>query len=129
MKHLRITVEGKCYEVEVELLNEDAELSAQEASSLKGVQSSTSQTQPTSTESKPSSTPVAKGAILSPLSAVVVSVDVTVGDTIEKGQKVITLEAMKMNTIVPASVAGTVEAIQVSVGDAVEEGQPLITVS
>ena len=128
MKRLRITVEGKSYDVEVELLDEDAESSAQEARSLKGVQSSTSKTQPTVIEKKTSSSVATEGDIVSPLSAVVVSVDVAVGDTVEKGQKVITLEAMKMNTIVPASVAGTVEAIKVSVGDAVEEGQPLLKV-
>lgn len=129
MKHLRITVEGKVYDVEVELLDEDAASPTKETRSLRGVQSSTSRTQPTTVENKRSSAPVTEGAVLSPLSAVVVSIDVAIGDTVEKGQKVVTLEAMKMNTIVPASVSGTVEAIQVSVGDAVEEGQPLITIN
>ncbi len=129
MKHLRITVEGKVYDVEVELLDEDTASPTKETRSLRGVQSSTSRTQPTAVENKRSSAPVTEGAVLSPLSAVVVSVDVAIGDTVEKGQKVVTLEAMKMNTIVPASAAGTVEAIQISVGDAVEEGQPLITIN
>jgi glutaconyl-CoA/methylmalonyl-CoA decarboxylase subunit gamma len=130
MKHLRITVEGKVYDVEVEFLDENAAAApAKETRPLRGVQSSTSKPQPSTVENKQSSAPVTEGAVLSPLSAVVVSVDVAIGDTVEKGQKVITLEAMKMNTIVSASAAGTVEAIQVSVGDAVEEGQALITVS
>jgi biotin carboxyl carrier protein len=123
MKRLRITVEGKSYDVEVELLDDSAEPSA---NSSVGVQSSTSTTQSVTIKKSTPSVSAGEGAIVSPLSAVVVSVDVAVGDTVKEGQKVITLEAMKMNTTVPATAAGIVEAIQVSAGDAVEEGQPLI---
>jgi biotin carboxyl carrier protein len=63
------------------------------------------------------------------LAAVVVSVDVAVGDAVSEGQTVITLEAMKMNTIVSASSAGTVGAIHVKAGDAVEEGQAMVSIS
>jgi biotin carboxyl carrier protein len=124
MKRLRITVEGKSYDVEVELLDDSAEPSA---NSSVGIQSSTSTAQSVTIKKSPPSVSAGdEGAIVSPLSAVVVSVDVAVGDTVKEGQKVITLEAMKMNTTVPATAAGIVEAIQVSAGDAVEEGQPLI---
>jgi biotin carboxyl carrier protein len=129
MKHLRITVEGKSYDVEVEFLDENTKSVSQKASSLKGVQSSTSGTRATTVEKPAPSTKLAqpgKNDIVSPLAAVVVSVDVAVGNVVEQGQKVITLEAMKMNTTVFASASGTVKEIQVSAGDAVEEGQPLI---
>ena len=127
MKRLRITIEGKSYDVEVEMLDEVAEPPPQRTASLRGVQSSFTSKPQTSAPIKPTSpAPASEGDILSPLSAVVVSVDVAVGDTVEKGQKVITLEAMKMNTIVQASAPGTVKTINVSVGDAVEEGQSLI---
>lgn len=39
-----------------------------------------------------------------------------------------TLEAMKMNTIVSAPAGGTVKAINVSAGDQVEEGQGLLVI-
>lgn len=126
MKRLRITVEGKRYEVEVELLDEDTELPVSSAVYSDSVQSSSSAT-PVASVKKPA--PVAasgEGDVASPLAAVVVAVEVSVGDAVKAGQKVITLEAMKMNTTVSAPVDGTVEAIHVSVGDAVEEGQPLI---
>ena len=117
MKRLRITVEGKSYEVEVELLDESAPDPSSAAPAPVPV-TAAKQSAPSSASSE--------GAILSPLSAVVVSVDVAVGDAVEAGRKVITLEAMKMNTTVSASSAGTVDAILVSVGDAVDEGQALI---
>ncbi len=59
----------------------------------------------------------------------VVSIDVAVGDAVAEGQKVVTLEAMKMNTIVSAAAAGTVKAILVAAGDGVEEGQALIEIA
>ena len=129
MKHLRITVEGKSYDVEVELLDEAVNPPLRGATSLAGVQSSTSANPASTTEKTKPPAPASarEGDILSPLSAVVVSIDIAVGDTVEQGQKVVTLEAMKMNTIVPAPVAGTVEVIRVSAGDAVDEGQPLIS--
>jgi biotin carboxyl carrier protein len=65
----------------------------------------------------------------SPLAAVVVSIDVNVGDAVEEGQKLVTLEAMKMNTIVVAPAAGTVKAILAKPGDGVEEGQALVEVA
>jgi biotin carboxyl carrier protein len=59
----------------------------------------------------------------------VVSIDVAIGDVVEAGQTVITLEAMKMNTIVSAPSAGTVSAIHVSASEAVEEGQAMVTLA
>lgn len=64
----------------------------------------------------------------SPLAAVVVSVDVAVGQTVNEGDKLVTLEAMKMNTVVAAPHGGTVTAISIKQGDAVEEGQVLVSV-
>ena len=119
MKHLRITVEGKTYEVEVELLDEQSENSSH-------VSSESSASVSDSTLSTPKTNAKDGNIITSPLSAVVVSVDVSVGDKVEEGQKVITLEAMKMNTVVTASVAGVIEEILVSEGNSVEEGQALI---
>ncbi|MCD8482497.1 MAG: acetyl-CoA carboxylase biotin carboxyl carrier protein subunit [Verrucomicrobia bacterium] len=74
--------------------------------------------------------PAAAGAgdVTSPLAGKVVSIDAPVGTAVKAGDKVITLEAMKMNTVVSASSDGTVKAILVNPGDSVEEGQPLLTI-
>ena len=133
MKHLRITVEGKTYEVEVELLDEqsgsnspdDFESSASMPLSSSGTSGNVADSA-SSTRGSAAQNTDAGNVIVSPLSAVVVSIDVSLGDRIEEGQKVITLEAMKMNTVVSASVAGTVGKILVAEGNPVEEGQALI---
>ena len=128
MKHLRITVEGKTYDVEVELLDESPGTAPRHSNPSSNASRSTPIARPTKAQTPPSSAAAAEGDIVSPLAAVVVSVDVAVGDSIVERQKVITLEAMKMNTAVSATIAGTVEAIHVAVGDSVEEGQPLVKI-
>ncbi|HKK19345.1 MAG TPA: biotin/lipoyl-containing protein [Opitutales bacterium] len=131
MKNLRITVEGKVYDVQVELLDEDHAAPAPRRASS-GASSRVAAPAPkkaASSAAKAAPAPSGDGAILSPLAAVVVSVDVAVGDTVEAGQKVATLEAMKMNTIVSSTVAGTVKAILVSAGDGVEEGQAILEIA
>jgi len=123
-----VTVEGKTYEVEVEILDEGSAAPAPRRGSSGGSRVAA----PIAAPKPQAAAPVASGsagAVGSPLAAVVVSVDVNVGDTIEEGQKLITLEAMKMNTIVAAPAAGTVKAILTKAGDGVEEGQALIEVA
>ncbi len=127
MKRLKVTVEGKTYEVEVELLDETNPAPAPRRASSGGTRVAAPVAAPKPKAAAP--VPAAEGgAVPSPLAAVVVSIDVNVGDAVEEGQKLITLEAMKMNTIVAAPAAGTVKAVLVSAGDGVEEGQALIEV-
>lgn len=54
--------------------------------------------------------------------------EVAVGDKVNEGDLIITLEAMKMYTAINAANSGTITAILVKVGDSVEEGQPLYTI-
>ncbi|MFP4358684.1 MAG: acetyl-CoA carboxylase biotin carboxyl carrier protein subunit, partial [Puniceicoccaceae bacterium] len=51
------------------------------------------------------------------------------GDSVQEGDKLLTLEAMKMNTLVTSPQAGTIEKILVGPGDGVEEGQALLKLS
>ena len=68
-------------------------------------------------------------SVASPLAAVVVSVDVKAGQQVNEGDKLVTLEAMKMNTFVFAPKAGTVGQILVNAGQSVAEGDPLVTLA
>jgi len=125
MKKLRVTVDGKSYDVEVDILDDDG---ASMAPVQAGVRSAASAAAPAAapTAAKPLA---GDGEIPSPLSAVVVSVDVKEGDTVKEGDQLVTLEAMKMNTLVTAPADGTIGAILVGPGDAVEEGQAILKLS
>jgi biotin carboxyl carrier protein len=55
-------------------------------------------------------------------------VDCSVGQKVVSGDKLVTVEAMKMHTFVAAASDGVVTAIAVQAGDVVEEGQVLVTI-
>ncbi len=70
----------------------------------------------------------ADGAILSPMPGRILAVDVAVGDAVVKGQKLVTLEAMKMEHSLTAPFDGIVEALDATVGGQVSEGTVLVTI-
>jgi urea carboxylase len=74
---------------------------------------------------------VPDGATLieAPLSASIWQVDVGVGDDVSAGQRLVTLEAMKMETAVDAPVAGRVLDVLVASGDQVVSGTALIVLA
>jgi oxaloacetate decarboxylase alpha subunit len=66
--------------------------------------------------------------LAAPLAGNIFKVHVAVGDTVESGDVIVILEAMKMETEVRATQGGTVTAVNVQMGDAVAVGDPLISV-
>jgi biotin carboxyl carrier protein len=70
----------------------------------------------------------AGGNIKAPMPGLVLEVAVQIGQAIVKGDKVLILEAMKMENIIKAAGDGTVKAIHVKNGSAVEKGQLLVEI-
>lgn len=64
--------------------------------------------------------------VKAPMPGLVLDILVENGQTIQKGDNLIVLEAMKMENIIKASGSGTVKAIKVNKKDAVEKNQLLI---
>ena len=67
-------------------------------------------------------------AVSSPLPGVILEVVVKEGDQVKRGQKLMVLEAMKMENVIEASADGVVKSIKVNKGDSVLEGAPLIII-
>jgi biotin carboxyl carrier protein len=82
----------------------------------------------TRSEQKTSSPSVPKGGaqIKSPLPGVILDVFVNVGDTVKYGDKILALEAMKMENTINADKDGKIIAIKVKKGDSVMEGDVLV---
>lgn len=77
------------------------------------------------------SRPVASGSetvVSSPLPGVILEVVVKEGDAVKKGQKMMVLEAMKMENIIEATADGKVVSVKANKGDSVLEGAPLIII-
>ena len=60
---------------------------------------------------------------MSPMAAVLVSVDVIAGQSVDKNHIIAVIESMKMQTAITASVAGLITDIKVSAGQTIQEGQ------
>lgn len=88
-----------------------------------------------STDSHPSmaktanpTAPKGTGNIKSPLPGVILDIYVHEGDTVKIGQKLLMLEAMKMENIINADKEGRVSQIKAGKGDSVMEGDILIVI-
>jgi acetyl-CoA/propionyl-CoA carboxylase biotin carboxyl carrier protein len=68
------------------------------------------------------------GQVAVPMQGTIVKVLVEVGDTVEAGDVVCVLEAMKMENNVAADVGGTVTEVRVSVGDSVGSGDVVVVI-
>ncbi|MDR0413956.1 MAG: biotin/lipoyl-binding protein [Prevotellaceae bacterium] len=72
--------------------------------------------------------PGAASAIKAPLPGVILDVYVREGDMVTVGQKLILLEAMKMENNIEADRAGKVTAVKVKKGDSILESDVLVTI-
>jgi len=127
-KKFRITVDGKQYNVTVEDLSEGSSLIYPTPGSM-----SIPTPAPAAAPAAPAAAPAAKGPaeagdVVSTLGGLVESIAVSVGQSVNQGDKVVVIEAMKMKTPMIAHRGGKITAIHVRAGDAVEAGQALVTI-
>lgn len=138
MKKFNFTIHGNKYEVDILSVEENiAEVEVNGTTYKVEVDKVIQQTktpklvrakaQPVVEE--PSKSSAATGGVIkSPLPGVVLNIFVKVGDTVKIGQKIMLLEAMKMENNLDSDRDGKVKAILVNQGDAIMEGDPLIEI-
>ena len=133
MKRLKVTVDGKAYDVSVEVIDEisGAALSAPPASlpltSVPAVAPAPIVASIAAIAPKPQAS--GSGDVISPLAGKLVSVEVKVGQEVQEGAQIATVEAMKMNTYIYAPKAGKIASVQVNPGDAVDEGSVILRIA
>ncbi len=113
-----VTVEGQSYTVAVANGGEISALSSVGGASAPAAASS-------------SAAPVASGGdpVPAPLAGNIVKIIAAPGQSVEEGETIIVLEAMKMETNIVAPKSGTVTTIDVKVGDAVAVGDCLLSIA
>ena len=108
MKRFNITVNGVTYDVCVEEAGSVASAPVAAAA--------------------PAAMPATGTKITAPMPGSVVDVCVSVGDSVKKGDKLVVLEAMKMENDIVAANDGTVTGVGVNKGDMVNAGDTLVVI-
>jgi methylmalonyl-CoA carboxyltransferase 1.3S subunit len=120
---LKITIDNKNYDVDVEV----AEPEVTSHGRLQAVESAAARAPITTTAAPPEASNVVEAKVCrSPVSGIVASIAAQTGQTLQIGDVLLVLEAMKMETQVSAPVAGRVATIKVKTGDSVQSGQILV---
>ncbi|MCC3144344.1 biotin/lipoyl-binding protein [Halanaerobium sp. Z-7514] len=135
MKKFRVEVDGEEFIVNIEEIADEsgttvssaAEKSGQPASTKsKTVSKSTGSTKSKNKKRKESKEELpldriaSNGDIIAPMPGSILEVDVTKGDSVEKGDLLMVLEAMKMENEITSPKAGTVKEVHVRAGDSVD---------
>lgn len=117
---LQITIDGKAYQVDVEVLDDEEDAAASYAS----------RQAPHATDGHAQGNAEAwdsEGKICrSPVMGLVIKVNVEAGQAVEAGELAVVLEAMKMETNLTAPRAGIVKSIHIKPGDPVKVNQLLL---
>ena len=128
MTKYRIKLNGKVYEMEVELVGEND--SPQPVKSATPVVVPTPVRETTAPKATTASSPSInqEGAVTSPLQGTIIKINAANGDAVKAGQTILVLEAMKMQNDIAAPKDGTLSDLAVAVGDNVKSGQVLFVV-
>ena len=121
MKNLRITVNGVAYDVQVEELNgNEAPASAPAAAA------------PVKAAAPKKAAAAAAGAgekVAAPMPGTIVSVNVSDGQSVKKGDVLVILEAMKMENEIMAPRDGVVASVNTAKGSSVNSGDVLLSLN
>ena len=138
MKNYTITVNGTVYDVVVEEGASGAPAAAKAPAAPKAAPKAAPAAAPKAAPvaapaASAASAPAAGGAgnvkIEAGAAGKVFSIDKKVGDAVKRGDAILVLEVMKMETPVVAPEDGTVASIDVTVGQSVESGAVLATMN
>ena len=145
MKKFKFTIQGNQYDVDILNVEDniaevevngtvykvELEKKIQQTKTPKLVRSVVAPSTESSASIQKTSKPTAPkgvGHIKSPLPGVILNVHVKEGDVVKVSDKLITLEAMKMENSINADKAGVIKSIKVRQGDSVLEGDILIEI-
>lgn len=130
----RVTVEGDTFDIEIEdirarpviahVSGERYEVWPEEVSATlaaaPGVRTAAAVPQPREVQKSNGK------SVIAPIPGVIDSISVHTGDTVEVGQPLCTLEAMKMKNIIRANRNGTIAEVTISTGQQVNHGDVLM---
>ena len=111
MKKYKVNVNGTDYEIKLEVLEDDGKTAAPAPKAAPA----------------PAAAPAGGTQVKSPMPGTILDVRVSEGQSVESGDVLMILEAMKMENEIVAPSAGKVTSVSVTKGTAVESGTVLCT--
>lgn len=136
MKNLKITVNGKSYDVQVEEVGTAPAPAAASVAAPAPVPEAVPAQAPAAAPAQApaaapatASAPVSEGSetINSPMPGTILDVRVAAGDSVKSGDILLILEAMKMENEIMSPRDGIVASVLVAKGDSVDSGKPLVS--
>ena len=125
MSKYRITVEGKTYEMDVELIGANGAVVAPAAKAATPVVAAP-KAAPAPVAAKPAE--VGSGSVVAPMPGTILKILKATGDAVKAGEVVLILEAMKMENEITAPVDGTIGSLNLTEGSTVAGGDLLFDV-
>ena len=117
MKKYKVNVNGTVYEVAIEVMDGAAPAAAPAASAA-----------PAAPAAPVAAAPAGGEKVASPMPGTILSVNVSNGQAVKRGDILFILEAMKMENEIMAPCDGTVSAVSVTTGASVETGAQLCVI-
>lgn len=129
MSKYRITIEGKTYDMEVDLIAENTPLQPVAKKKYKEFKSASKDANVNVIDpSKQKTTVNNTGAVSAPMPGTVIQIEMNEGSKVKEGDLVLILEAMKMENEIVAPVDGTIIKMNCEVGGTVAGGEILFEV-
>ena len=128
MSKYRITLDGKIYEMEIEQIDGSASATLPKKAETPVKAAPVQTAVPAKAPAAAASQPAAGNAVTSPMPGTIIRLNVAEGDTVQQGQAVLVLEAMKMENEIAAPRAGKIIALHVKQGDSVQGGASLFEI-
>lgn len=129
MSKYRIFLEGKTYEMEIELLDEKTVQQPVTRQEYKEYKSATKDTNVNVVDpAKQKQIVNNTGAVAAPMPGTVIRIEKKIGDVVKAGELVLILEAMKMENEILAPAEGMITIMSCTEGDTVSGGDLLFEV-
>lgn len=129
MSKYRITLEGKTYEMEIDLVAENAASQPAAKRDYKEFKNASRDTNVNLLDpSVQKKTVNNTGAVAAPMPGTVIRIEKKEGETVKAGELVLILEAMKMENEITAPADGTIAKMNCAVGGTVAGGEVLFEV-
>lgn len=126
MKKFNVTVNGTAYEVEVEEVKGAAPAAPRAAAPAPAAPKAAPAPAPAAPKKAAQSAGAGEHSIDAPMPGKIVKLVASIGQSVNAGDVLLILEAMKMQNEITADAAGTVKAFNVDAGNTVAAGDSLV---